>query len=621
MQRKDGSLRVALYARVSKDEAARDANSLAKQIDAGRAEVERMKFRGDSARVVVEFRDDGISGGTSFEDRPGGAQLLQAAEAGEIDAVVFFALDRFTRKAIKGLKDFEHMEDDLGLSLVFVKENVDTSQPSGRLFRTILAAFAEFERDTITDRTSSGRRSSTKRHLDSETGRVKRWTMGGEPPYGYRINDAKEIEVDPYEAEIVRRAFELRGQGLNQLRIAERLKDEGYKTRARRPRKSKADRAREARGERIELLPEQGDFTRKAVNSILNNRAYLGEGIVYIGKGKVHDEGEVIVYEAPKIITEAEWARALAHKPEPRVEPEKNEKVNAYALGGRIVHQHADGSTATMFGQAKKLKSGGLTRYYRCNASRTDTTTGADPFCDGFGQRGKLQRATSIQADIVEARVLKALLDTKADEFLAHWDKQHDAYLKGTGTDSLAEDAAQLAKLRRRLDRLADERTDAEDDEDIASVERRIVDTKAGIEALRERVETAESAAATREALAASLASLPTLDELLAAEIMDSPGYDPVLDATVTPRDALEGVGSGPGLLDLCDAIEKAVRNGDRYVPRFPEWAVKVAAETFTLWGVEATLWEKVGDPRDPEIEVSLGRVGQRYTKGRASLW
>jgi site-specific DNA recombinase len=73
---------------------------------------------------------------------------------------------------------------------------IDTSTASGRLFRNILASFAEFERDSIVERTSRGLRVRA---------RKGQWA-GGPPPYGYHLTPGG-LEEDPIEAAVVRRIF------------------------------------------------------------------------------------------------------------------------------------------------------------------------------------------------------------------------------------------------------------------------------------------------------------------------------------------------------------------------------------------------------------------------------
>ncbi len=82
------------YARVSTEEQA-ERNTIESQLSACR---EWCKSQG--AAVIAEFTDAGVSGTTPFDERPGGAALLAAAD--QFDTVVIYAVDRLTRDTIEG---------------------------------------------------------------------------------------------------------------------------------------------------------------------------------------------------------------------------------------------------------------------------------------------------------------------------------------------------------------------------------------------------------------------------------------------------------------------------------------------------------------------------------------
>jgi len=126
--------RAAIYCRVSTDEQAEHGYSLADQQERGRASI---ASRGRNwAPVEESYIDDGVSG--TLRHRPALDRLMADARAGKIDVVVCTKLDRLARKAM-------------------VDELIDTTLPMGRFIRTLLAAIAEFEVDTITARTKIGR--------------------------------------------------------------------------------------------------------------------------------------------------------------------------------------------------------------------------------------------------------------------------------------------------------------------------------------------------------------------------------------------------------------------------------------------------------------------------------
>ena len=280
------SRRIAIYARVSTGEQARaGSTSLDKQVAAGRLEAERIAQFHEGAEVVRVYRDEGVSGATKFEDRPEGGTLLKDAGRGKFDTVVFYSLDRFTRHAAKGLADFEVMEDRLGLTLVFAKENIDTSTASGKLFRTILAAFAEFERDTIRDRAMGGRYSR------AEKGQG--W-VSGMPPFGFEVGEEGDLVLVPHEADVIRAMYVLRATGMSLEAVATELNRRGYRPR---PRGQYSEFAR---------------FSIGAVHSYLAAPWYKGEPIVRRLRPSHGAEAEPFYFEVPRIVDPDTWANAQA---------------------------------------------------------------------------------------------------------------------------------------------------------------------------------------------------------------------------------------------------------------------------------------------------------------------
>jgi DNA invertase Pin-like site-specific DNA recombinase len=103
--------------------------------------------------VCYELVDHGYSGST--DNRPALKQLLQLVKDKEVEAVVVVKLDRLFRSLkhlVSTLEDFER----LGTKFVAIKDNVDYSTPSGRLFVQILGSLGEFERSLLRERTMAG---------------------------------------------------------------------------------------------------------------------------------------------------------------------------------------------------------------------------------------------------------------------------------------------------------------------------------------------------------------------------------------------------------------------------------------------------------------------------------
>jgi hypothetical protein len=92
--------------------------------------------------------------------------------------------------------------DDVGIVFVSVAEAFDSSTPAGRLQRNMLGSFAEFERDQIRERTSSGRQAVA----------LEGYWPGGPPPFGFKIvpdGRHSRLAIDESEAMVIRKAASL----------------------------------------------------------------------------------------------------------------------------------------------------------------------------------------------------------------------------------------------------------------------------------------------------------------------------------------------------------------------------------------------------------------------------
>lgn len=141
------SRRAAIYLRVSTFD----------QVDGTSLDVQEQRCHAAATskgwEVIERFIDGGVSG--TKADRPEWRRMLRACEAGEVDAVVVMKLDRFGRNAGHAISEIDRLTD-LGVAFLSVAENIDLSTAHGKMLRTVLAGFAEFERDSITERGCPG---------------------------------------------------------------------------------------------------------------------------------------------------------------------------------------------------------------------------------------------------------------------------------------------------------------------------------------------------------------------------------------------------------------------------------------------------------------------------------
>src|SRR5687767_12432056 len=192
-------MRCAIYTRVSSDEGLEQAfNSLDAQREACAAYILSQKPEGWST-LPARYDDGGYSGGSM--DRPALCRLLADVQAGSIDAVVVYKVDRLTR----ALADFARIVaifDAAGVSFVAVTQAFNTSSSMGRLTLNVLLSFAQFEREVTAERIRDKIAASKRKGM---------W-MGGTVPLGYDRHpdpQRRELVVNAPEAEVVCSLFRL----------------------------------------------------------------------------------------------------------------------------------------------------------------------------------------------------------------------------------------------------------------------------------------------------------------------------------------------------------------------------------------------------------------------------
>lgn len=168
-------------------------------------------------RQMARRYDDGGFTGANLE-RPGFQRLLDDIEAGAIDIVVVYKVDRLSRS----LLDFAQVMDrfnQAGVAFVSVTQNFSTADAMGRLTLNTLMSFAEFEREMIAERT---------RDKIAAARRRGKWT-GGPVPIGYDVVD-RRLVVNELEAVVVRELFDLYEQHRSALTVAKLLNERGRTT-------------------------------------------------------------------------------------------------------------------------------------------------------------------------------------------------------------------------------------------------------------------------------------------------------------------------------------------------------------------------------------------------------
>lgn len=185
--------RCAIYTRKSTNSRLElEVNSLTTQHEICSAYICSQEYRGWT-KVTRRYDDGGHSG--SGLERPALAALMHDIEAGKIDIVVVYKIDRLTRSLLDFVRLIE-IFDRRSVGLTSVSQAFDTADSMGRMILNVLLTFSQFERELIAERVRDSIR-TRKRH-----GRVH----GGLAPFGYDFRDG-ELQIVDEEAEIVRYIF------------------------------------------------------------------------------------------------------------------------------------------------------------------------------------------------------------------------------------------------------------------------------------------------------------------------------------------------------------------------------------------------------------------------------
>lgn len=391
-------VRCAVYTRKSTEEGlTQEFNSLQAQREAAEAYILSQRQSGWTT-LPASYDDGGFSG--AGIDRPAMRKLLADIEAGLIDCVVVYKVDRLSRSLLDFARLME-MFEERGVSFVSVTQDFNTRSSLGRLTLNVLLSFAQFEREIIGERT---------RDKLSAARRKGKWT-GGRPVLGYDLDPlGKGLRVNESEAVQIREMFAIAATARDLNHAVEAVAAAGWRT--------KAWTSRDGR------VHPAHPFTRASLARLLSNVLYTGA---------VLHKGERYEGEHAAIVTKELWQAVQHRLPlKPSYRPPKT-RTRTDALLGSLLRCAVCGE---LMGPASARRHGRVYRYYVCRGKNesgcgracgrvaaTDIEASVlrhlEPVLGSDLSRPVLQQAlTSVSFDARTGRVSIALRDGSRSEYV-----------------------------------------------------------------------------------------------------------------------------------------------------------------------------------------------------------
>jgi site-specific DNA recombinase len=328
------TVNVAVYCRKSTDEGLdSDFNSLDAQRQSCENFIASQKNEGWVA-LPETYSDGGFSG--SNTERPGLQALLRDVEAGKVQVIAVYKLDRLSRSLIDFVALLEKLEKH-GVAFVSVTQHFNTATPMGRLMLNILICFAQFERENMIERV---------RDKIAATKRLGKW-CGGQPPLGYDVvPGGRKIVINEAEAAQVQAIFDLYLELRSIAEVKRELDERGWVNKRRTSRKGRISGGK--------------PWLKSTLGNLLGNITYTGR-IAY--------QGEIYQGEHQAIIdieTYEKVQHMLAQQKQCRG---AERRIKHHALLGGLLRCGACDCGMTYSWSRRKTKVYG---YYSCANSRVE---------------------------------------------------------------------------------------------------------------------------------------------------------------------------------------------------------------------------------------------------------
>ena len=300
-------VRLAAYCRVSTEQEEQE-NSFRNQVDY----YTRFVQTHPEYELVDIYADEGISG-TNTKKREHFKRMIADCEAHKIDMVITKSISRFARNTQDCLENYRKLKN-LGITVVFEKENISSADTTGELLLTILSSLAQDESRNISENTKWGIRSKFQKGIPH---------INTCKFMGFDKAEDGRLVVNEEEAKLVRRIYREFLEGFTCSAIAARLNAEG-----------------------IPGVSGEPKWLRVTIESMLKNEKYMGDSLLqktytadFLTKKQVKNDGEVTQYYVKDshagIISREDW-NAVQQEFERIERFMKDHNMTRYGYGGEI---------------------------------------------------------------------------------------------------------------------------------------------------------------------------------------------------------------------------------------------------------------------------------------------
>lgn len=408
-------LRVAAYCRVSTDDEEQLTSYEAQQ----HYYTDKIMTNPNWTMAGI-FADEGITG-TSATKRPEFLKMIRKCRQKKIDLVLVKSISRFARNTVDCLNYIRALRE-LGIAVIFEKENINTLESDSEMLITMMGAFAQAESESISQNVRWGKRQAM---------REGKATIQYKHLYAYERGEDGTPRIIPEQAEVVRRIYDSFLAGYSMRMIKESLERDG-----------------------IQTVKGNSDWSISAIRNILKNEKYCGDVLQQktytsdcISRKQIRNTGQLPMYLVQNhhegIVSrdtynavQAEMARRNAGRaPSQNKAPTGKSCYSAkYALTERLVC----GKCGTLYRRCAWTKRGKKRIVWRC-ASRVDYGT---RYCKDSPTLDEKPLQAAILAAINAAMSQKSVLVAQITEAMRMELKQGDE-----GAMSLSDIDRQIAEL------------------------------------------------------------------------------------------------------------------------------------------------------------------------------